>query len=645
MSLFGGDSANDDTRPNTDISSSDENESIADLAPTASRTTTDDFENAQQVVASPDDYDEDYGTDYYTEEEVGEEESELEEISRPNRFSGKASTWRGYTSAERQVAASLDRLESGDLATHLYNSHALKRRARLPAEELLRLKEWQGRDQWMKKGKALQFTGALGEVQTQLVPSKRWTAWPVVTEKVIHQSERFRLRPSVVEGDEWVIGGLGEQEVGDEMREEVLATFLRLAKDKWESRSPESPTANSGIPSRAESHSKRVSTEQGLSYGSKLKSDEPDTEVRIGANDISEQNSTQRTSQERKFAHILSEGRAESRCPSVKPVFLADDDKARRILQPTINSLLARVDELAITIRRTRMNQFGRGAHSDTSGSEAMTDVEYGSRSSRSVSRSVPRSAAIRGASTRASSRAVSTLAAKKGNRRDYERISDDDHTHGNDPDYEAGDLRPPKRAPKRARRDSNSHDSGNDSSIDWEPSSQVGLLDWSEVIGLAAMTGWNDSAVARTAQRCAALFDESMSFRPFTESLAAKTDANVVHYTPATISVPQIVGILPSPKRPFFAQGTLRCPHANCWGHTKDFEIHYRTVEHVMRIHGYDPRTNDSDNEERKHGAVHEDGFLKPITAKKGWLGAGRYKSWGRKKPKKKKNGDSPPE
>jgi N-terminal acetyltransferase B complex catalytic subunit len=50
--------------------------------------------------------------------------------------------------------------------------------------------------------------------------------------------------------------------------------------------------------------------------------------------------------------------------------------------------------------------------------------------------------------------------------------------------------------------------------------------------------------------------------------------------------------------------------------------------IEHVKRVHGYDPRTNDSDNEDRRVGGVHRDGFLQPVTAKQGWIGAGRTKS-----------------
>ena len=58
-----------------------------------------------------------------------------------------------------------------------------------------------------------------------------------------------------------------------------------------------------------------------------------------------------------------------------------------------------------------------------------------------------------------------------------------------------------------------------------------------------------------------------------------------------------------------------------------------YRVIEHCMRNHGYDPRTNDSDNEERTYGGVHIDGFMQPITAKQGWLGHGRSKAGGKRR------------
>lgn len=52
------------------------------------------------------------------------------EALRPNRWQGAPSTWTSLTGPERGLAASLDQIRNADLSIHLYNSHALKRRAR-----------------------------------------------------------------------------------------------------------------------------------------------------------------------------------------------------------------------------------------------------------------------------------------------------------------------------------------------------------------------------------------------------------------------------------------------------------------------------------------------------------------------------------
>ena len=64
------------------------------------------------------------------------EESDDEEPKRSNRFKGPPQTWKGYTAADRQIAESLQYFEDTDLAAHLYNAHALKRRVRKPAAAL-----------------------------------------------------------------------------------------------------------------------------------------------------------------------------------------------------------------------------------------------------------------------------------------------------------------------------------------------------------------------------------------------------------------------------------------------------------------------------------------------------------------------------
>jgi hypothetical protein len=47
---------------------------------------------------------------------------------RPNNWTGHPSTWRKLTKRERLISTSLDQLRNQDLAIHLYNAHAMKRR-------------------------------------------------------------------------------------------------------------------------------------------------------------------------------------------------------------------------------------------------------------------------------------------------------------------------------------------------------------------------------------------------------------------------------------------------------------------------------------------------------------------------------------
>ena len=51
--------------------------------------------------------------------------------SRPNRWRGPKSTWRGLTQNDRSVHTALEKLRNGDLAVHLYNAFALKGKRRV----------------------------------------------------------------------------------------------------------------------------------------------------------------------------------------------------------------------------------------------------------------------------------------------------------------------------------------------------------------------------------------------------------------------------------------------------------------------------------------------------------------------------------
>ena len=336
----------------------------------------------------------------------------------------------------------------------------------------------------------------------------------------------------------------------------------------------------------------------------------------------------------------LKPGRKPQAEPDVKPTILADDAKAQTLLRPTIASMLTKLDTLALALQRTRLNHFGHGGFGGTSSqSEFTTDAEGTERESRSRSqsrvKSAPRSKPVTRPSSRPTSRRGSRAPPKPAISTRQSEDSDSASDYGAQFEKQKSLGSTSSQSPtmrRRRNRSVSTEDEGDVSNTrDW---SRAGLMDWSEVLGIAAVKGWDQKALARTAERCAALFGESMSFRPFHEDLATQAASKPIQYTPSTIPAPPSIAGAPRPaKRPYWQAGAIHCPHPDCYGHHQEFRMSYRVIEHCMRNHGYEPRTNDSDNEERTYGGVHIDGFMQPITAKQGWLGHGRSKAGGKRR------------
>ncbi|KAF2632530.1 hypothetical protein BU25DRAFT_405863 [Macroventuria anomochaeta] len=623
MSLFGGDSSAPPTESEYESGSDNPPSSVEQSPPTTEL-------RSPSSAQIPHDVHEPLAEDVVEElagNNADSEESDDEEPERPNRFKGPPQTWRGYTAVDRQITESLQQLEDADLAAHLYNAHALKRRVRKPAYALSTLKNWQNKDAWLKQGKELQHIDAAGQLQTELIPAKDWTAWPLPPASLYTLTNGFRRAAVAPEEDEWVIGGNGTQDPGEELKEEMLGLFVRLAKDNWNAKDWQ------GVGQQ--------STRMRALSGARLRSQgvHSDVELNDGSGDESR-------SAEGKVPQEggVKRGRKPQMEVNFKPVVLADDAKAQRLLRPTIASMLSKLDDVALALQRTRLNHFGRGGFGEgSSQSEFTTDAETTERESRSRSQSQAKSAPRSKPITRQSSRPSSSRASRAPKSpikpsnptvepEDSDSASDYGAQFGKEdiPDSEAS--RSPTTRRKRSRSESTADEEGVSNTRDW---SRAGLMDWSEVLGIAAVKGWDQKALARTAERCAAWFGESMSFIPFHEDLATKSAAVPIQYTPSSILAPEpsIIGAPLPRKRPYWQAGAIRCPHTDCYGHHKDFEMSYRVIEHCMRIHGYDPRFNDSDNEERTHGGVHIDGFLQPITAKQGWLGHGRSKAGGKKR------------
>jgi hypothetical protein len=544
--------------------------------------------------------------------------------TRPNRFRGGQAIWRSHTAADRQIAESLEQIQNSDLAAHLYNAHALKRRVRRPEEELTGLKDWQSGEHWLKRADELSYTDVSGGTQTHLVPSKDWTSWPLPPAKIPRTSKQTgRSTARSGKHADWAIGATEAHNVGEEMRDELLATFLRLAKERWNTREAvDEPAHKDNRTPLSRSRSRSTSVK---SMRSQHSASGDDVNMKDDG-DLKSADLESEDEDQNKFGLLVgrSQGTVAQTDTLPLPTFLADDERALRILEPMIASTMGKLGDLALTVRRTRLNHIGHGAYSDKSShSEFTSGAESTERATTPSSRAQTESRPNSKHSTRPAPRAAS---ARPHDNELKTRLNDHASHPKGDSDSNSGTNDAHKSDLFRKRSRSGSTTDGQSPSGSHDETWRMGLMGWSEVLGLAAIKGWDERVIARTAQRCATLFGETMSFAVFDESLATKPGTEPMQYTPSIIPAPDFEStIYSSTKRPLFRTGTLRCPHVGCHGSKKDFETSDRAVQHCIQTHGYDPRTNDSDNEDRTVGGVHIDGFLQPIAAQCGWIKRGK--------------------
>lgn len=277
---------------------------------------------------------------------------------------------------------------------------------------------------------------------------------------------------------------------------------------------------------------------------------------------------------------------------SLTPTILTDDDQARRLLASQTNHVLSKLDDLLMGLHKSRLAAMS----SNTARSDSEADHRLQKR---------------KRASTGDTGADDGSVKAKKDPHRDYTK-----HPSGPHP---------------------------------------AGTRDWSEVLGMAALTGWDQSVVDRASRRCAALFGESVSMRTMPETTVAASADRVVEYTPSQIldidmsdgSEDEDLGVAEAE--------ALCCPEESCprWHHP--FEQRWRLREHLKKAHDYtsedldaidrrgkrpssddvEPETETPDSEEAANddGAVHLDGFLQPIE-----LSFGRGKDLAVRKAKRKK-------
>jgi len=166
--------------------------------------------------------------------------------------------------------------------------------------------------------------------------------------------------------------------------------------------------------------------------------------------------------------------------PSAKPTILADDDRARHLLLPSTRHILSKLDHLLMALHHAR-HAYAEPvlAVDDDMKASSATDCEPQSSGSGSPQKRHQHSRAQRASSVSTVATDASIVSSASGRKKGV---------------WKAGS--------KRYNRKFKG----------------LELRDWSDVLGMASLTGWNEDVVARAGKKCAELFGENMLFRKFHE-------------------------------------------------------------------------------------------------------------------------------
>ncbi|KAH9822945.1 RNA polymerase I specific transcription initiation factor [Teratosphaeria destructans] len=239
-----------------------------------------------------------------------------------------------------------------------------------------------------------------------------------------------------------------------------------------------------------------------------------------------------------------------------EPVFLADEDTATSLLRPSVRHVLTRLDNLLIGLHKSRCSHHDRSVVS-RSRSRGPSQLKV-SRSNMSEERSK---------SVGRSSRKASTVPPEHSGSEYEDQTSDPGIDDANSP---------PIRSARERERPVVSD------------SRPLGLRDWSEVLGMASLTGWDQDIVDRAARRCASLFKESMTFRTMPEMGKDKLTSYIPEMVPLE-SDSEVDAELSSSGEP--ALKGLFCPYESCSRHHQIYEKLWRWREHLKRGHKLDAK------------------------------------------------------
>ncbi|CAI6081202.1 unnamed protein product [Clonostachys chloroleuca] len=594
--------------------------------------------------------------------------------NRPNRWRGPKSTWRTLTEEERLLWQSIKRIEDQDLAIHLYNTFALKRRGKDPetAQDLI-------------------VQNVNGE-ESIWAPPKLWSAWPLKESQLPDED----LVATKDDPDEECTFRMEETKTPSSvLEEEIGALILRIAKDKFNKRMDK---ASAVYPS--------VEDEEAMATSSSQGSDEDVQESRAGSVGLEPGDGSSRRliREEEDSDHVndyvdLHERRSHKlKTPKTfKPAVSSNDELSYKLLTPAVRHILSQLDDTLRKLHRSRT--VGLSYQSDSS-TDYSSDGGNGGQSSRTRGR--PRRTTTDSDPDKPQSPKLKTTKRGRPRKAQVPREGESQQEFQERIARESHRRLPPKAKDADDDIPQNSDAASNpplpkdaaDAAFEaWlaqgttktayamRKVSRWGLRDWSDVVGAASLAGFSPAVIARTTQRCSNLFGESMVVRHLHEVPAsAGTGVQTVNYRPEPIQLadendmeldsddasdhlstasrlqrriasqasslapPSSASPASSPRRgrrrsvsttsranssrspSRSSVGLHLCPVISCDRAVVGFARRSNLKRHMEIVHGKQTQAaapvSDVDSDDEVVGAIHVDGFLKPIAQGRGWRG-----------------------
>ena len=374
-------------------------------------------------------------------------------------------------------------------------------------------------------------------------PPKMWTAWPAPER---HLPAEGLFKDEKNEDDKFTFRRNEKQMPSSELEEELSATILRQAKDRFTKRNR--PTSTSVRPSIESAEKAEESDEGESAEESSTENSEAESASEVEKMNLDDTPITI-TPTKRKAVKTY------------EPVISANDELSHTILKPSARHILSKLDKTLTILHNTRVA--GLSYLSDSSETESESDAPSprkrgrgrprlppGQRSSSSASESGKRRGRpklVHEPQKDESPHEMNLRLARKYHRR-LPATEEERKEAGFQEWLRQGDERIEQ---EQKRRRAASQDAENREGSDADDAAvdrklqRWGLRDWSDVVGAASLAGFPREVVERTTRRCANLFGQGMAITQLDEMPVSKGPGfSTTTYRPERIRLSASAGV-----------------------------------------------------------------------------------------------------